>query len=309
MRVVFFGTPDFAAVSLDAVLESKHEVVGVVAQPDRKAGRGLKVHRPETALLAESRGVPVLQPSKIRTDQFLDSIRGMHPDVGVVVAYGRILPSALLEIPPHGFLNVHASILPAFRGAAPIQRAIENGEEETGVSIMQVDEELDHGPILSTRTAPIEGDERAPELFDRLAEIGAELMVETLDAIERGAVTPQEQQHSKATLAPRIEKNEGEIDLSQSAKVIYDRFRAFWPWPGLSILAGGERLKLMEIAPEPGTSRKSPGTIVTIDDDSVIVATGKGLLRLREVQRPGRRSVSAADYVRGRRLEPGTSLL
>lgn len=229
MRIVFFGTPEFAATTLNAVLESPHEVVAVVAQPDRKAGRGMKVHRPETAVLAESRNIPVLQPTKIRTDEFLDSIRALSPDIGVVVAYGRILPGTLLEIPRHGFLNVHASILPAYRGAAPIQRAIENGETETGVSIMQVDEELDHGPVFDIVRTHVDPDERADELFRRLAGIGGEALVRVLDAIERGNASSTEQDHERATVAPRIEKQESLVDWSMSATRIYDRFARSTP--------------------------------------------------------------------------------
>lgn len=306
MRVVFFGTPEFAAVSLDAVLESKHEVVGVVAQPDRKAGRGLKVHRPETALLAESRGVPVLQPSKIRTDEFLDSIREMHPDVGVVVAYGRILPSALLEIPPHGFLNVHASILPAYRGAAPIQRAIESGEEETGVSIMQVDEELDHGAVFEIVRTPIDPDERAPDLFARLAKLGAAALVDVLDAIEAGTARASEQDHASASLAPKIDKSESVVDWHEPARKIYDRFRAFEPWPGVSAVIGDERVRLLEMYPVSGDGE--PGSILDVDGNAIVVATADGALRIERMQRPGKGPVSGADFARGRQLSKGARL-
>ncbi|MDX1582191.1 MAG: methionyl-tRNA formyltransferase [Thermoanaerobaculia bacterium] len=309
MRIVFFGTPEFAVPALEAIDGSPHDVLLVVAQPDRPSGRGMKMSKPAAAEKAIELGLSIRQPEKIRSDEFLRSVRELRPDIGVVIAYGKILPKELLEIPKHGFVNVHASLLPKFRGAAPIQRAIECGLRRTGVTIMQVDEQLDHGPILSTRTATIESDERAPEVFSKLAEIGAELLVDTLDQIEQGEVTPEEQAHSKATLAPMIDKHEGEIDLSMPAKTIYDRFRAFWPWPGLSVHAGDERLKLIEIAPEEGNAEEKPGTILEIGDDYVVVATGKGRLRLREVQRPGRRSVSAADYVRGRRLEAGMSIL
>lgn len=309
MRVVFFGTPEFAVPTLEAISQSRHDLLLVIAQPDRPSGRGMKMKKPPVAERAIELGLSVRQPETIRSDEFLRSVRELRPDIGVVIAYGKILPADLLDIPKHGFVNVHASLLPKYRGAAPIQRAIEKGLRRTGVTIMQVDEQLDHGPVLATQTATIEIDERAPEVFTKLAEIGGGLLVETLEAIEAGKVSPREQDHSKATLAPRIEKSEGEIHLTESAKTIYNRFRAFWPWPGLSVLADGEQLKLIEIAPESGNKKRAPGTIVEIDEDAVVVTTGKGLLRLREVQRPGRRSVSAADYVRGRRLEPGMSIL
>lgn len=308
MRIVFFGTPGFAATTLDAVLRSRHDVVGVVAQPDRKAGRGMKVHRPETATLAESRGIPVLQPAKIRTEEFLAAIRAMQPDAGVVVAYGRILPAALLEIPRHGFLNVHGSILPAWRGAAPIQRAIENGDTETGVSIMQLDEELDHGPVFEIARTPIGPDERSPQLFDRLAVIGGEAIVRVLDAIDDGTARATEQNHSLATIAPKIEKHEGLVDLGMPARTIYDRFRAFDPWPGLSLVVGDETVRIVDMKRIDISAAARPGTVLSIDPDGVAVATGAGAICLTKLQRPGKGPVSAADFARGRRIETGARL-
>lgn len=308
MRVVFFGTPEFAVPSLEAIAKSRHELALVVAQPDRPAGRGMKLKRPAVAERAMELGLGVRQPDGIRHEEFLRSVREMRPAVGVVIAYGKILPTNLLEIPTHGFINVHASLLPKYRGAAPIQRAIADGLKRTGVTIMKVDEQLDHGPILAARTAPIGPHDRSPELFDQLARLGAEMIVETLDRIEKGEVTPREQEHDKATLAPRIDKDEGHVRLTDSAASIYDRFRAFWPWPGLSIDAGGERLKISDCVVEDPTLREAPGTILSVGTGEIVVATGRGTLRIREVQRPGRRTVSAADYVRGRRLEAGASL-
>jgi methionyl-tRNA formyltransferase len=307
VRVVFFGTPAFAAVSLEAILASSHEVVAVVAQPDRKAGRGMRMHRPETALLAEARGIPVFQPAKIRTDEFLDSVRALNADVGVVVAYGRILPASLLEIPRHGFLNVHASILPAYRGAAPIQRAIENGDTETGVSIMRVDEELDHGPVFDIVRTPIEPDERAPQLFERLARLGGDALVSVLDAISSGRAQPTEQEHERATIASKIEKDEGVVDWTMPAKLIYDRFRAFDPWPGVSLRAQDEMLRLVDIRPVDARGGE-PGAIVSFEHDSIVVSTSDGALRLTRVQRPGKSPVSGADFARGRRLKPGSRM-
>lgn len=309
MRVIFFGTPDFAVPTLEAISRSSHDIALVIAQPDRPAGRGMKIRRPAVAEKAMELGLSVRQSETVRSEEFLRSVKELRPDIGVVVAYGKILPKTLLEIPPRGFLNVHASLLPKYRGAAPIQRAIEDGLRRTGVTIMQLDEQMDHGPILASRTAPIGPDERAPDLFDRLADLGAELLVDTLDQIEKGEAEPIEQDHAKATLAPKIDKSEGEVDLRESAATIYNRFRAFWPWPGVWIQVGGEQLKLIEITPSETHSSGSPGTILEISDESIIVATKRSSLRIQEVQRPGRRAVTAADYARGRRFEPGTSLV
>jgi methionyl-tRNA formyltransferase len=308
VRVVFFGTPGFAATSLAALIESTHEVVAVVAQPDRKAGRGMKVQRPDTVLLSESEGLPVLQPSRIRDEAFLDTVRSLNPDAGVVVAYGRILPLTLLEIPACGFLNVHASILPAYRGAAPIQRAIENGERETGVSIMQVDEDLDHGPVFEIVRTEIGPDERAPELFERLAQIGATALVRVLDALEAGTARSTEQNHDDATLAPKIDKSEGTVNWNMSAEVIYNRFRAFHPWPGVSVTIGGELVRLVEIRPA-GRWSEEAGTLVAFDDDAIIVSAAEGSLRLLRVQRPGKGAVTGAELARGLRVNRGSRLL
>jgi methionyl-tRNA formyltransferase len=313
MRVVFFGTPAFAAASLEAILGSSHEVLAVVAQPDRKAGRGMKLHRPETAVLAESRGIDVMQPPKVRDEAFLESIRALRPDVGVVVAYGRILPAALLEIPPRGFLNVHGSILPAYRGAAPIQRAIENGETETGVSIMQLDEQLDHGPVFDIVRAPIGPEERAPELFGRLGLIGAGALVRVLDAIESGSARAVEQDHDRATLAPKIDKSEGLVSWNMSARQIHDRFRAFDPWPGVSVVIEDEVVRLVDVrlGPELTSAARGPiepGTLLEVDGERIVVATAEGTLRLARVQRPGKAPVTGADFAHGRRIATGSRL-
>lgn len=276
MRIVFLGTPDFAVPTLDA-LAREHEIALVVAQPDKPAGRGMKMQSPAVAVKAKELGLPLIQPPKIRGG--LDAIRAAAPDIGIVVAYGKILPPALLEIPKQGFLNVHGSILPKYRGAAPIQRAIEHGETETGVTIMRVDEELDHGAMIAIERTPIGPDERTPELAKRLSMIGAEAMVRTLRMT--WSETPQD--HSQATFAPKIEKSEGAVSWSDPARVIYDKFRAFYPWPG--VFAG--ELKLIELARVDATS------------DGVVVQCGEGALRVISVQKPGKSPVRAVDFVRG----------
>lgn len=288
MRIIFFGTPQFAVPSLDALARA-HEVALVVAQPDKPAGRGMKMQAPAVAVRARELGLPLAQPAKIRDAAFLESIAALRPDAGIVVAYGKILPAALLEIPRRGFFNVHASLLPKYRGAAPIQRAIEHGERETGVTIMRVDEELDHGPMLTALKTDIGPDEHTPSLAARLSILGAEALAGTLaDDVNE---TPQD--HAQATLAPKIEKSEGAVDWTQRARTLYDRFRAFDPWPGLFT----PELKLIDIAPAAG--RGEPGTILSIGDDGVTVAAGDGAIRLITVQRAGKPRAAAADLARG----------
>jgi methionyl-tRNA formyltransferase len=288
LRLVFFGTPEFAVPALEA-LAREHDIALVIAQPDKPAGRGMKMQAPAVALKARQLGLPLAQPAKIRGTEFLDSIAALHPDAGIVVAYGKILPASLLAIPALGFLNVHASILPKYRGAAPIQRAIERGETSTGVTIMRVDEELDHGPILTAVTTAIGPDERTPSLLTRLSSLGTSALVRVL--ANPPVETPQDD--AIATFAPKIEKNEGAIHWSDTTATIYNKFRAFDPWPGA--FAGD--LKLIDMAPAAG--RGEPGTILSRSSEGVIVATSDGALRLITVQRPGKDRVSAAELLRG----------
>jgi methionyl-tRNA formyltransferase len=289
VRIAFFGTPDFAVAALDAVAR-EHEIVLVVAQPDKPAGRGMKMQAPAVALRARELGLPLLQPPKIRNADFLEAVARVMPDAGIVVAYGKILPAALLEIPRHGFINVHASILPRWRGAAPIQRSIEAGDAQTGVTIMRVDEELDHGAMLRIETTEIGPDERTPALARRLSRLGGEALAQVLRDIPAGV----QQDHALATHAAKIEKSEGEITFDEPARVIYDRFRAFDPWPGIVF----RDLKLTEIQRVDG-ERAAPRTILAIDDAGVVVAAGDGAIRIVELQRPGKPRTPATAVVRG----------
>jgi methionyl-tRNA formyltransferase len=275
-----------------------------VAQPDRPAGRGMRVHSPATVGVAQENDVPILQPLKIREPEFLDQMRKYAPDAAVVIAYGRILPDALLNIPQHGFINVHASLLPKYRGAGPIQRAIEHGETETGITIMKVDSELDHGPILSAVKTAIGREERAVALSRRLAEMGAHELVRVLDHLE--SIQPVAQDHRAATTAPKIRKEEGRVDWNVDARTLFNRFRAFDPWPGLFIPLGEEIVKLTEVAPLDGNAR--PGIIEKISEDGIDVGTRRGVLRISEIQRPGKRPVRAAELARARELKEGERL-
>jgi methionyl-tRNA formyltransferase len=295
MRVVFLGTPDFAVAALDAVAR-EHEVVLVIAQPDKPAGRGMKMHAPAVVVRARELGLTVLQPPRIRNEEVLAEIARLAPDIGIVIAYGKILPGALLQIPRHGFVNVHASVLPQWRGAAPIQRSIEAGDRVTGVTIMRVDEELDHGPMFAIATTDIDPDERTPALASRLSTIGAEALVKTLREIENGTAVETPQDHARATIAPKIDKAEGEIRFDESAKAIYDRFRAFDPWPGIFVQSGGETLKLTDI--RLADAHGEPRTILSIDDD-VVIAARDGAIRIIELQRSGKPRTPAGAIARG----------
>lgn len=285
MRIVFLGTPAFAVPSLEAVAR-EHEVVLVVAQPDRRAGRGLKLQRPLVIEKAEELGLPFLQPRKVRDEGFLQSVADLRPDVGVVVAYGRILPAHLLEIPRLGFLNVHASILPKYRGAAPIQRAIEAGDRKTGVTIMQVEQELDSGPVYAIDELEIGPDERLPSLSARLSDAGAKALVRVL----ANPGKPVTQDHSRATLAPKVEKEEGRITFEEPAATIYNKFRAFDPWPGVFFESGGETIKIIDMAPA-----EAGAPLIGAVDDGVTV----GGIRLLELQRAGKPRARAGDIARG----------
>ncbi len=289
MRIVFFGTPDFAVSALDAVAR-EHEIALVVAQPDKPAGRGMKMQAPAVAMRARELGLPLLQPPKIRNAEFLEAVARVAPDCGIVVAYGKILPAALLQIPKEGFLNVHASILPLWRGAAPIQRSIEAGDKRTGVTIMRVEEELDHGPMLRIETTEIGPDERTPALARRLSRIGAEALALVLREIPPAT----EQAHDRATYAPKIGKSEGEITFEEGASVIYDRFRAFDPWPGITF----RDLKLTEIE-RVEVAAGAPRTVLTIDERGVVLGTGDGAIRILELQRPGKPRTPATALARG----------
>lgn len=291
MRIIFFGTPDFAVPSLEALVR-EHEVALVVTPPDKPAGRGMKMMQPAVAVRAREFGFEVAQPAKIRDAAFLKLIESIEPDIAVVVAYGKILPKQLLMIPKHGFVNVHGSILPKYRGAAPIQRAIEAGETTTGVTIMRIDEELDHGPVLAIEPVEIRADERSPSVARGLAAMGGELLAGVLREISRGAVRETPQDHAHATWAPKIEKREGLITFSESPMNIYNRFRAFDPWPGVFFESEGEAIRILEM--EPADVSAPPRTVVEIDDGVVIDG-----LRLLTLQRPGKSAVPAAEMARG----------
>jgi methionyl-tRNA formyltransferase len=313
MRVVFFGTPEFALPSLQILLQpqSPFEVVGLVCQPDRPQGRGQKVLPPPTKVLAQAHGIPVWQPVRLRRDaEVLAALQALAADVFVVVAYGQILPLTVLQMPKLGCVNVHGSLLPAYRGAAPIQWAIANGETETGVTTMLMDEGMDTGAILLQAKLPIGPEQTSLELAPQLAQLGAELLVETLLKLEKGELTPIPQDGSRATYAPLLKKQDFHLDWQRPAQALHNQIRAFSPNCFTSLR--GQRIKIVRSAspqlhPPPGDlPQGSPGEVVGLDrGEGVYVATGEGSLLIRRAQLPGKKEQSAWDLVNGGQLKVG----
>jgi len=293
-RIVFMGTPDFAVPTLNRLIQH-YDVVGVVTQPDRPAGRGAALKAPPVKELALAHSVPVLQPEKLR--HVLDELRAWQADVFVVAAFGQILPQKVLDIPPKGCINVHGSLLPRWRGAAPIHAAIRAGDHETGITIMQMDAGLDTGPMLSKRSLAIAPDETGQSLHDKMAQLGAELLRDTLPAYLRGEIVPQPQDDSQATYAPQINKDEGRLDWTRSAAELERLVRAFTPWPGTFTTWQGKQLKIHRAALAEGQAEA--GQIVALDDGSCAVGTGEGLLRLLEVQLEGKKRLPIGEFLRG----------
>jgi methionyl-tRNA formyltransferase len=308
-RIIFFGTPRFAVPALEALVAGPDVVVGVVCQPDRPSGRGQQVHAPPVKEAAQAHDIAVLQPTKLRPPEFLESLRAWEPDLIVVAAYGRILPQTVLDLPRLGCINVHASLLPRYRGAGPIQWAILRGETSTGVTIMQMNARMDEGDILLQRATPIGAGETHGELEARLATFGAETLQEALALLHRGELYPTPQVHADATLAPLIKKEDGRIDWSLPAIEIARRVRAFNPWPSAHTMWDGKMLKIhraravgaTHASPEAVPSHagdQAPGTVVAVGD-SLDVATGAGILAIDELQLEGRKRMSATLFARG----------
>lgn len=313
MKIVFCGTPSFAVPTLKAVLRAGHDVALVVTQPDRPSGRGMALTAPpvkETALAAH---LPVIQPEKIKHNaKFREQLERTAPDVILVVAYGRIIPKWMLDLPRHGNLNLHASLLPKYRGAAPIQWAVANGEPETGVTTMKLDEGLDTGEILMQRTMALAPDQTSVDVFPMLAEMGAALMVETLKGLEEGTIVPRKQDDSLATHAPILTREDGRINFSQPAMAIYNRWRGFQPWPGAWTTLGGKKLVAYRLMPlDAGMLAGGPDQpgALRVDGERLFVRCGGGTwLELVEVQLEGRKRMAAADFLRGHPLESGGRL-
>ena len=305
LRVAFFGTPDFAVPSLAALITSRHDVVALVSQPDRPKGRGHKLQATPTKQVALAAGVPVVQPAKIRDDAFLDAFRDLRVDLGVVAAYGKILPDALLAIPPMGMINVHASLLPAYRGAAPVHRAVIDGLAETGVTIMRVVRELDAGPMLAKVIRPIAADETSVDVERGLAGLGAGLLLEVIEQLAAGMAHEEPQDDSAATYAAKITREEGTVDWTLPAAALHNRVRGLQPWPLVSARLDGHRYLLHRTACHPDSVAGAPGTIVEAAGDRLLVATAKGTLQILQLQPEGRRVLGSREFLAGYRIRPG----
>ena len=311
LRIVFMGTPDLAATCLSALLQADGlEVVAVVSQPDKPKGRHLKLAPTPVKQCALAAGVPVLQPATTRDARFLDQLKTFSPDLIAVAAYGQILPQPLLDIPPHGCLNVHTSLLPRYRGAAPLQRAILNGDHETGVTLMKIALGLDTGDIVSQMTTPIHDTDTAGTLHDRLADLGAELLVKTIPAYVAGAIQPWPQPDEGVVYARKIEKADGRVDWRRSAVEIWNQVRGLDPWPGafthLQPGSASVLLKLWSVRPESGTG--NAGEIMQAAEDGIVVGCGEGTLRILELQREGGRRMSVQQFLPGHPIGKGERL-
>ncbi len=312
LRVLFMGTAELARASLEALAkEPTLQLLAVVTQPDKPRGRDLKLLPTHVKQTAQRLNLPVLQPLRARDEDFLKTIEELRPDLIVVVAYGQILPQRLLDIPRHGCLNVHTSLLPRWRGAAPIQWALLAGDRETGVTLMRMDAGLDTGPILSQQTTPIADDDNAQTLHDRLAQLGASLLARTIPEFVAGKLTPKPQPAEGVTYARKISKEDGRLDWTQPARVLWNRVRAFTPWPSahtLLPLDGKPRLLKVWSAVVEDQLTGPPGTVLAADRNGLVIACGAGALRLLSVQLEGSRRMSAAEFLAGHRVQVGVSL-
>ena len=306
--IVFMGTPEIAAVTLKELLQGPDPVVGVVTQPDRPAGRGQKTISSPVRGVAESHGVPVIAPEKIRDPGFLATLNDWNPQIIVVVAFGRILPATILDLAPHGCLNVHYSLLPKYRGAAPAAWTIINGEEKGGVTTMRLEQKMDAGPIYLQEEIAVAPDETTASLQDKLTPVGARLLLETIRRLKDGTLAPRTQDEAKATFAPMIKKEDGLIDWSRSAAEIECRVRGFTPWPSAYTHLRGKLIKVHRAKVIATTERGNPGEIIRADGNGFWVATGSGALSLEEVQLENRKRLLGVEFLKGARIGKGERL-
>jgi methionyl-tRNA formyltransferase len=309
LRLVFFGTPAFAVPALRRLLASPHEVTAVVTQPDRPRGRGQQVSAGPVKELALGAGIPVHQPERLKTGDFPALLAACEADLGVVAAYGRILPEAVLATPRLGMINIHASLLPLYRGAAPVHRAVLAGERETGVSIMRVVRELDAGPVFATARHSIGPHDTSAEVERALAALGADLCARVIEDLAEGRAVEAPQDESRATYAPRLTKGDAPLDWSRSAGELHNQVRGLHPWPHAETTIEGRRLLVLRsaVALEPSTGAP-PGTVLAAEGDDLIIATGQGALQLLDLQLEGRRALSAREFLAGRRIPRGLRL-
>lgn len=305
MKIVFMGTPDFALASLDKLIDGGYEIAAVVTQPDRPKGRGKKLTPPPVKERALEAGLRVLQPERVKDSGFIEALKELSPDIIIVVAYGQILPEEIINLPAMGCINVHASLLPKYRGAAPINWCIINGESRTGVTTMYMDKGMDTGDILLQRETEIGENETAGELHDRLAALGADLLLETLEGLQRNEVERKAQDHSAATYAPQLDRETGRVDWNSDAKSIYNLIRGTNPWPGCYTVYKGERMKLWEAKVLEQKSRGTAGKVLEAGHGGMLVQAGSGTLLVTKIQMPSSRVMTVDEYLRGNSLETG----
>jgi methionyl-tRNA formyltransferase len=307
LRLVFFGTPEFAVPTLDALLHSRHAVVGVVTRPDRARGRGQKISETPVKERSVAAGIPVLQPERLNAPEFLAALKDLAADLGVVAAYGKLLSETILALPRLGLINVHASLLPRFRGAAPVHRAIIEGEPETGVTIMRMVKALDAGPMLATARRAIDPDETSEDIERALSTLGAPLLVSTVDALSAGPVPEVPQDEGAATYAHRITRQDGITDWTRPAEAVHNLIRGLHPWPHAFTFHRGQRLILLRSETKSGIF-SAPGTILEASGDRLHVAAGDGVIAITELQAEGRRPMTAREFLAGHRMAPGDLL-
>ena len=309
MRIVFMGTPDFAVPSLKALVQAGHEICGVFTQPDKPKNRGMKLQPPPVKELALELGLSVYQPAKLRDGEALEALRELNPDLIAVAAYGKILPVDILELPRLGCVNVHSSLLPKYRGAAPINWAILNGEDETGVTIMYMAEGMDTGDILAQAKTPININENAAQLFDRLAVMGADLLVETVKELEAGTVRPIPQDDALSSHAAMLSREQSPMDWTRSARQLHDQVRGLYPWPAATAFLDGIRCKILRTALAGETSGQVPGTVLRADKKGLRVACGDGrALDILDLQPDGKKAMAAPAFLLGHPIPVGTIL-
>lgn len=308
LRIIFMGTPEFAAANLRALLTGPDQVVAVVSQPDRAKGRGKKVSPTPTKMVAEAAGIPVLQPEKIKTEEFRNGLQSYQPDLIVVAAYGRILPPSLLELAPMGCINVHGSLLPGYRGAAPIQWAIIRGESEAGVTIIQMNEGMDTGDMLLKAKIPVDPQETAGSLMEKLATLGGQTLLKAVKGLKNGAIVPIPQDHSQATMAPMLHKDDGLIDWTKSAKEIECLIRGLDPWPSAFCFVDQHRLRLFSPEVVYRENDSPPGTVLQADRRGILIACGRNALLVHELQPEGKKRMTAESFCCGHSLDLGIVL-
>ena len=306
MKIIFMGTPDFAAASLEALIDSRHEIQAVVTQPDKPKGRKGELTPSPVKVVAEEKGIKVYQPLKVRDEEFVETLRAYNPDVIVVVAFGQIIPLSILKMPKFGCVNIHGSLLPKYRGAAPIQWAVLDGEKETGITTILMDEGIDTGDILLKKTIKIDTDETSGSLFDKLMALGAETILETLDELENGSLTPIKQGESPTAYAKILTKAMGLIDFTKPAKELDCFVRGMDPWPSAYTLLAGKTLKLWKVRAVEGGGKA--GSVIDIDKESFTIACGEGAIEVLEVQLEGKKRMSAGDFLKGSTLNIGQEL-